>query len=300
MTATIIDGAAIAQQIRNELRPRIDGLKAIGRMPGLAVILVGNDPASESYVKGKGKAAEELGIYSKQINMIEMSTEDEVRKQIEYLNADPRIHGILVQSPLPSHMDENRVVMHIDPTKDVDGFHPVNVGRMLIGAPGFLPCTPNGIKEMLNRSGNSPEGKHVVVVGRSNIVGKPVAAILMQKAKGANATVTVCHSGTKDLSAHTRQADILIAAMGKPSFIKAEMVKEGAVVVDVGISRVEDPSAKRGYRLVGDVDFEAVARKAKAITPVPGGVGLMAVAMLMSNTVQAAEEHLNRLQSGKR
>jgi len=261
------------------------------------VILVGNDPASESYVRGKGKAAEELGIYSRQINLPETISEEELIRQVDYLNADPKIHGILVQSPLPSHLDENKVILRIDPAKDVDGFHPMNVGKMLIGVPGLLPATPHGIQELLIRTGNDPAGKHVVVVGRSNLVGKPVAAILLQKAKGANATVTICHSGTVDLAKHTRQADILIAAMGKPRFIKADMVKDGAVVIDVGVTREEDPLAKKGYRLVGDVDFEAVARKAKAITPVPGGVGPMTVAMLMVNTVTAAEGQTHRSQA---
>ena len=297
MAAQIIDGTKIAAQIREQLSFRISGLKVSGITPGLAVILVGNDPASESYVRGKGKAAEELGIYSRQINLPETISEDALIRQVDYLNADPRVHGILVQSPLPSHLDENKVVLRIDPAKDVDGFHPMNVGKMLIGVPGLLPATPHGIQELLIRTGNDPAGKHVVVVGRSNLVGKPVAAILMQKAKGANATVTICHSGTVDLAKHTRQADILIAAMGKPRFIKADMVKDGAVVIDVGVTREEDPLAKKGYRLVGDVDFEAVARKAKAITPVPGGVGPMTVAMLLVNTVTAAEEQTHRSQA---
>jgi len=297
MVAQIIDGTRIAAQIREQLSFRISGLKVSGVTPGLAVILVGNDPASESYVRGKGRAAEELGIYSRQINLPETISEEELIRQVDYLNADPKIHGILVQSPLPSHLDESKVVLRIDPAKDVDGFHPMNVGKMLIGVPGLLPATPHGIQELLLRTGNDPGGKHVVVVGRSNLVGKPVAAILVQKAKGANATVTICHSGTIELAKHTRQADILIAAMGKPRFITADMVKEGAVVIDVGVTREEDPSAKKGYRLVGDVDFEAVSRKAKAITPVPGGVGPMTVAMLMVNTVSAAEEQTHRNQT---
>jgi methylenetetrahydrofolate dehydrogenase (NADP+)/methenyltetrahydrofolate cyclohydrolase len=268
-----------------------------GVTPGLAVILVGNDPASESYVRGKGRAAEELGIFSRQINLPETTSEEELIRQIDYLNADPKIHGILVQSPLPPHLDENKVVLRIDPAKDVDGFHPMNVGKMLIGVPGLLPATAHGIQELLLRTGNDPGGKHVVVVGRSNLVGKPIAAILMQKAKGANATVTICHSGTVDLAKHTLQADILIAAMGKPRFIKADMVKQGVVVIDVGMTREEDPLAKKGYRLVGDVDFEKVSMKAKAITPVPGGVGPMTVAMLMVNTVTAAEEQTHRSQT---
>ncbi len=297
MVAQIIDGIKIAAQIREQLMTRIVALRMSGVTPGLAVILVGNDPASESYVRGKGRAAERLSLFSRQINLPETVSEEELIRQVDYLNADPKIHGILVQSPLPSHLDENKVILRIDPAKDVDGFHPMNVGKMLIGAPGFLPATPRGVQELLLRTGNDPGGKHVVVVGRSNLVGKPVAAILMQKAKGANATVTICHSGTIDLAKHTRQADILIAAMGKPRFIKADMVKDGAVVIDVGVTREEDPTAKNGYRLVGDVDFEAVSMKAKAITPVPGGVGPMTVAMLMVNTVTAAEAQSHRQQT---
>jgi len=288
----IIDGTNMAAEIKEELKPRIAALKNAGLPPGLAVILVGNDPASESYVRGKGRAAEELGIFSQTITLPENIGETDLFRSIDCVQADPRIHGLLVQTPLPRHISEDNVIMHIDPEKDVDGATPVNVGKMLIGIPALLPCTPHGIQEMLVRSGNGPEGKHVVVVGRSNIVGKPVAAILMQKAKGANATVTVCHSGTPNLGEVTRDADILIAAMGRPRFIKEDMVKDGAVVIDVGVNRVDDPTAKRGYRLVGDVDFDAVSAKAKAITPVPGGVGPMTIAMLMSNTVEAAEAHL--------
>jgi len=216
-------------------------------------------------------------------------SEQDLLRNIDYLHADPKIHGIIVQLPLPEHIDENKVIMHIDPEKDVDGFHPVNVGKMLIGAPGFLPATPSGIQQLLIRSGHSPEGKHVVVLGRSNIVGKPVAAILMQKAKGANATVTVCHSGTQNLASMTRQADILISAMGKAGFVGADMVKEGVVVIDVGTNRVDAPGTEKGYKLVGDVDHAALSLKAKAISPVPGGVGPMTRAMLLSNTVAAAE-----------
>lgn len=298
--AEIIDGTKMAAQIREELRPRIAALKNAGLPPGLAVILVGNDPASESYVRGKGRAAEELGIFSQTITLPENIGETDLFRSIDLVQADPRIHGLIVQTPLPEHIDPDGVIQHIDPEKDVDGATPVNVGKMLIGIPTLLPCTPHGIQEMLVRSGNSPEGKHVVVVGRSNIVGKPIAAMLMQKAKGANATVTVCHSSTRDLGAITKQADILIAAMGRPRFVKEDMVKEGVVVIDVGVSRVDDPSAKRGYRLVGDVDFEPVSKKAKAITPVPGGVGPMTIAMLMSNTVEAAEAHLRPHQAAAR
>lgn len=289
MPAKIIDGNEIANEIRNELKKSIDGLKSKGVIPGLTVVLVGEDPASQVYVRMKGKACEELGLYSETIRLPADHKEDDLLKLIDDLNANPRIHGILVQLPLPDHIDETKILDRISPDKDVDGFHPVNVGRMLIGDPGFLPCTPHGVQELLIRSGNSPEGKHVVVVGRSNIVGKPVAAILMQKKKGANATVTVCHSRTKDLPSVTRQGDIVIAAMGVPKFIKADMVKDGAVVIDVGVNRVDDSSAKKGYRLVGDVDFEAVKEKASAITPVPGGVGPMTIVMLIKNTVISAE-----------
>jgi len=292
MGAAIINGKEIAEEIKAELKEKISELKERGVTPGLAVVLVGDDPASHVYVRMKGKACEELGIYSETLKYPADLSEEELLNIIDGLNENPRIHGILVQLPLPKHINETKVLNRIKPEKDVDGFHPVNVGKMLIGDPGFLPCTPHGIQELLLRSGNDPEGKHVVVVGRSNIVGKPVAAILMQKKKGANATVTVCHSRTRDLPGICRQADILIAAMGVPEFIKGDMVKEGAVVIDVGVNRVDDPSAKRGYRLVGDVDFEAVKEKASAITPVPGGVGPMTIVMLMKNTVIAAENAL--------
>ncbi|NYT10977.1 MAG: bifunctional methylenetetrahydrofolate dehydrogenase/methenyltetrahydrofolate cyclohydrolase FolD [Methanomassiliicoccales archaeon] len=293
MVAEIISGKDVSSEIKEELKGRIASLKEKGVTPGLVVILVGEDPASQVYVRMKGKACEELGLYSDTKRFPEDLPEDELLKLIDELNEDPRVHGILVQLPLPKHIDENKVLLRIKPEKDVDGFHPVNVGKMLIGEPGFLPCTPHGVQELLTRSGNDPEGKHVVIVGRSNIVGKPVAAILMQKKKGANATITVCHSRTKDLPAMCRQADILIAAMGVPKFIKENMVKEGAVVIDVGVNRVDDPEAKRGYRLVGDVDFEPVAAKASAITPVPGGVGPMTIVMLMMNTIISAENTLS-------
>ena len=288
MSASIIKGSEIAEQIREELRADIAALKEKGITPGLAVVLVGEDPASQSYVRMKGKACEDLGLFSQTIVKPADTSEEELLALIDSLNADARIHGILVQLPLPKQIDENKVILRIDPDKDVDGFHPINVGKMLIGEPGFLPCTPHGIQEMLMRSGNDPDGKHVVVVGRSNIVGKPVAAILVQKKKGANATVTMAHSRTRDLASITRTADILVAAMGSPEFIKADMVKEGAVVIDVGSNRIEDLSAKRGYRWAGDVDFEKVKEKASAITPVPGGVGPMTIVMLMKNTVLSA------------
>ncbi len=295
MTATIIDGTSVADAIRIELRQRVAALKAVGVTPGLAVVLVGDDPASATYVRMKGKACEDLGLYSETIIRPSDCQEWELLGIIDRLNQDPRVHGILVQMPLPRHIDPNSVIERIDPKKDVDAFHPINVGKMLIGVEdGFLPATPRGVQELLVRSGNDPAGKHVVICGRSNIVGKPLAALLMQKRKGADATVTICHSRTKDLASITRQADILVAAMGIPRFIRADMVKEGVVVIDVGTSRVEDPEHPKGSRLVGDVDFEAVKEKAKAITPVPKGVGPMTIVMLMHNTVLAAERSLQR------
>lgn len=288
MVAKVISGPEVAEQIRQELRVKVAELKSKGITPGLGVVLVGEDPASQQYVRNKGKACEELGIYSKTVLLPDDTAEEKLLAVVDELNADPQIHGFLVQLPLPKHIDENKVLMRIDPAKDADCFHPMNVGRMLIGDPLFLPATPHGIQEMLVRSGNDPDGKHVVIVGRSNIVGKPVAAILMQKKKGANATVTVCHSRTKDLAALTRMGDIVVAAIGSPKFITADMIKPGAVVIDVGTNRVDDPTAKRGYRWVGDVDFDAVKEKASAITPVPGGVGPMTIVMLMKNTVISA------------
>jgi methylenetetrahydrofolate dehydrogenase (NADP+)/methenyltetrahydrofolate cyclohydrolase len=288
MVAKVIRGPEVAEQIRQELRVKVAELKERGVTPGLAVVLVGEDPASQQYVRNKAKGCEELGLYSRTILLPEDTPEAKVLEVVDQLNADPAIHGFLVQLPLPKHIDENKVIMRIDPGKDADGFHPINVGRMLIGDPMFLPATPHGIQEMLVRSGNDPEGKHVVIVGRSNIVGKPVAAILMQKKKGANATVTVCHSRTQDLASIVRTGDIVVAAIGSPKFITADMVKPGAVVIDVGTNRVDDPAAKKGYRWVGDVDFDAVSEKASAITPVPGGVGPMTIVMLMKNTVMAA------------
>jgi len=291
MAAEIISGTKIAEEIRAELKEQVVELKAKkGITPGLALVRVGEDPASVSYVSGKTKASEELGIYSETILYPEDATEDELLAKIDKLNKDPKFHGILVQLPLPKHINGDKVLNAIDPQKDVDGFHPVNVGKLLIGEPYFVPCTPHGVQELLIRSGNSPEGKHVVVCGRSNIVGKPVTAILIQKQKGANATVTVVHTGTKDMPSVVRQGDIVIAAMGSPRVITADMVKEGAVVIDVGVNRVPDATKKSGFRLVGDVDFDAVQEKAKAITPVPGGVGPMTVTMLMVNTVRAAEQ----------
>jgi methylenetetrahydrofolate dehydrogenase (NADP+)/methenyltetrahydrofolate cyclohydrolase len=288
MAAKIIDGNEVAGKIREELAAEIEALKKRGVTPGLAVVLVGDNPASQSYVRAKNKAAHEIGIYSEQHNLDKDTSEAELLALVDRLNADPKIHGILVQLPLPDQIDEKKVLDRILPEKDVDGFHPVNLGKMVIGEPGFLPCTPYGVVKLLVYSGVKTQGAHVVVVGRSNIVGKPVANMLLQKQPEADATVTICHSRTRDLPSITRQADILIAAMGRPEFITADMVKDGAVVIDVGVNRVDDPSKKRGYRLVGDVKFDEVAEKASAITPVPGGVGPMTITMLLHNTVQSA------------
>ena len=291
MVAQIISGNEIAKSIRAEIKAEVDKMKAKGIEPGLVVIIVGEDPASQVYVRKKGEACNEMGICSETIRLPASTSETELLKLIDKYNKDPKFDGILVQLPLPKHISEGNVLLRIDPGKDVDGFHPINVGKMVVGAEAYLPCTPHGVQELLMRSGNDPAGKHVVVLGRSNIVGKPVACILIQKAKGADATVTICHSRTKNLPEITRQADILIAAIGQPNFVKADMVREGVVVIDVGVNRINDPSAKGGTRLVGDVDYAAVSMKAKAITPVPGGVGPMTITMLMKNTVQAAKIH---------
>ncbi|HUU62536.1 MAG TPA: tetrahydrofolate dehydrogenase/cyclohydrolase catalytic domain-containing protein [Dehalococcoidia bacterium] len=288
MTAEIISGTQIAKEIRGELKVKVDELKKKGITPGLFIIRVGEDPASVSYVTAKSKASDELGIMSETLVYPDDTKEEILLAKIDELNKDPKWNGILVQLPLPKHIASDKVLNAIDPKKDVDGFHPVNVGKLLIGEPYFMPCTPHGIQELLVRSGNSPEGKHVVVCGRSNIVGKPVMAILLQKQKGANATVTVVHTGTKDMASIVKQADIVIAAMGKPKAITADMVKEGAVVIDVGVNQV-GTTAEGKRILVGDSDFDAIKEKAKAITPVPGGVGPMTVTMLMMNTVRAAE-----------
>jgi methylenetetrahydrofolate dehydrogenase (NADP+) / methenyltetrahydrofolate cyclohydrolase len=287
-TARIIDGKSIAAQIRAEVAREVAELKGRGLHPGLAVVLVGDDPASHVYVRNKEKACLEAGMNSFVHRLPADATERKVLNLVDRLNRDPKVHGILVQSPLPKHIDESKVLNLINPAKDADGFHPVNVGKMLIGEGELLSCTPRGIQEMLVRSGYDPSGKHVVIVGRSNIVGKPLAAILVQKARGANATVTVCHSRTKNLAAITKTADILVAAIGVPMFIKSRMVSEKAVVVDVGMNRIEDTTRKSGYRLVGDVDFDRVSKKVRAITPVPGGVGPMTIAMLLKNTLIAA------------
>jgi methylenetetrahydrofolate dehydrogenase (NADP+)/methenyltetrahydrofolate cyclohydrolase len=285
----LIDGKKIADEVRSELKPRIAKLADRGIVPGLAAVIVGEDPGSKLYVKMKGKASEEMGLAHRTIELPEAVPEDRLLDEIRRLNSDPRVHGILVQQPLPLQIQLDRVVSAVDPRKDVDCFHPTNVGLVLIGRPRFAPATPAGVVELLLRSGNDPAGKDVVIVGRSNIVGKPLAALLMQKARGANATVTVAHSGTRDVASHTRRADILVAAMGSPRFIVADMVRNGVVVIDVGINRIPDATAKGGYRTVGDVDFDGVRPKAKAISPVPGGVGPMTIAMLLANTVRAAE-----------
>ncbi|APV44227.1 methylenetetrahydrofolate dehydrogenase (NADP+) / methenyltetrahydrofolate cyclohydrolase [Dehalogenimonas formicexedens] len=289
MTARIISGTEISKQIREELKNEIEMLRARHHViPGLATVIVGNDPASQTYVGSKVRACQELGIFSANYPLPEETSEKELLYLIKTLNDDPRINGILVQVPLPKHIDENRVLTAISPDKDVDGFHPINIGRLVIGEKSLLPCTPAGIQQMLIRSNVDTEGAEVVVVGRSNIVGKPIANILLQKAAGANATVTVCHSATHDMANHTRRADILIAAIGKPRFITADMVKPGATVIDVGTNEIgKTPAGKR--ILCGDVDFDNVKAVASAITPVPGGVGPMTIVMLMANTVKAAK-----------
>jgi len=285
----VIDGKRIGDDVRTELKPRLAKLALAGVVPGLAAVLVGENPASQLYVKMKGKASEEMGMAHWTIELPGDVPEARLFQEIGRLNSDPKVHGILVQQPLPDQISVDKAVSAVSPLKDVDCFHPVNVGLVLIGRPRFAPATPSGVIELLTRSGYDPSGRDVVIVGRSNIVGKPLAALLIQKAPKANATVTVVHSGTHDLAAHTRRAEILIAAMGSPQFIKADMVNKGAVVIDVGINRVRDESAKGGYRTVGDVDFDAVRPMAEAISPVPGGVGPMTIAMLLSNTVYAAE-----------
>ena len=291
MSANIIDGKAIAETINSETAMDVADLaRNHSLQPGLAVVLIGEDPASKVYVNMKVKKCHDLGIYSEKHLLDKAASMAEVLKLIEKLNNDPAINGILVQSPPPPQIDEDTVVAAIRPDKDVDCFHAENVGKMLIGKDdGFFPCTPHGVMVLLERSGVDPCGKHAVIIGRSNIVGKPMMALLVQKAAGANATITVVHSRTPDIASYTRQGDILIAAIGKPEFVTADMVKDGATVIDVGINRVDDPTAKRGYRLVGDVDFDAVSKKAALITPVPGGVGPMTIAMLLHNAVKACK-----------
>jgi len=289
MPATVISGKEVAGEIREELKKKVQELNGKGIHPGLGVILVGEDPASVSYVTSKAKGCEEIGIYEETIRLAADTPEEEVLQMIDKMNEDKKYSGILVQLPLPDHIDEEKVVNRISPEKDVDGFHPVNQGLLLRGEKCPLPCTAHGAQQMLMRSGNDPAGKHVVICGRSNIVGKPLAAMLMQKAKGANAVVTVVHTGAKDIASFTKQADILVAAMGRPQTITADMVKDGAVVIDVGVNRIEDSTKKKGFRLVGDVDYDPIAEKASYITPVPGGVGPMTVTMLLYNTVESAE-----------
>ena len=289
MAATILDGKTISDAVKAELRPRVEALKAKGVTPGLVAVLVGDNPASLVYVRAKSRGCEELGMHSEILQLPGDTPEERLLKDVAKLNARADVHGILVQQPLPEHIRTEKAVAAVSPLKDVDCFHPVNVGLLLIGRPRFVPATPAGVREMLVRSGNDPAGKHVVILGRSNIVGKPLAALLVQKGRGGNATVTVCHTGTADLAAITRTADILVAAIGKAQFVKADMVRKGVVVIDVGMNRIPDPKSKTGTRLVGDVDFEAVKEVASAITPVPGGVGPMTIAMLLRNTLQAAE-----------
>ena len=287
----LIDGKRIANEVHAETRAAVEALQAQGITPGLAVVLVGDDPASRAYVRSKDKMSKELGIYSVKHELPAETTQEALVALVHQLNADPAIHGILVQSPPPAHIDEAAVVAAIDPRKDVDGFHPVNVAKLALDDPtGFVPCTPLGCQRLLLASGIDPAGKHAVVLGRSMIVGKPMALLLMAKGKGGDATVTVVHSRSRNLPELTRQADILIAAIGRPGFVKAEHVREGAVVIDVGINRVEDPANAKGYRIVGDVAFEEVAPKCSAITPVPGGVGPMTIALLMANTVKACRQ----------
>ena len=291
MSARIIDGNAIGKALREELRAEVAELKSRGVVPGLTVVLVGEDPASRSYVKMKEKAADELGMKSETIRLPADTAEADLLSVIDRLNADTAVHGILVQLPLPKHMNSQKVLLRMSPEKDVDGFHPVSVGRLVIGdRTGFRPCTPAGVQELLVRSGVDPRGQHLVVVGRSLIVGRPVANIFLQDAPGANATVTVCHTKTRDLESITRQGDILVAAAGRPEVVTGDMIKPGAVVVDVGVNRVDAPGTEKGYKLVGDVKFSEAVEVASMITPVPGGVGPMTIALLMKNTVQAARQ----------
>jgi len=290
MAADLIDGRAIARQLQDELAGRITALKSRGIQPGLAFVRVGEDPASKVYVGRKEKACADLGIFSKTHVLDEKTGETDLLRLIDQLNSDPRIHGILVQAPIPKQIRSENIYSAVHPDKDVDGFHPVNMGKLLLGDhTGFVACTPAGIMEILSRSGIKTSSAEVVILGRGNIVGKPMAALICQKEKGANATVTICHSATRDIKSHCRQADILIAAMGVAEFVKADMIKPGAVVIDVGVNRISDPNSKTGSRLVGDVDFNGLLPVAAKITPNPGGVGPMTIAMLMRNTVHAAE-----------
>lgn len=288
----LIDGKAIAGEVRSEVADRVAALRREGTVPGLAVFLVGDDPASKSYVRMKTRDCEEVGIETRDSFLPADTPQEELESRIEAMNDDPAVHGILVQLPLPDHLDERAVTERIDPTKDVDGFHPVNVGRLAKGREdAFRPATPAGILEMLARVGYDPGGRRAVIVGRSNLVGRPLASLLLRKAAGGNATVTVAHSRTRDLGSVTREADLLVVAVGRPGTVGADMVREGAVVVDVGVNRVDDPDSEKGYRLVGDVAFDEVREKASRITPVPGGVGPMTRAMLLDNTVRAARRN---------
>ncbi|MHB0945571.1 MAG: bifunctional methylenetetrahydrofolate dehydrogenase/methenyltetrahydrofolate cyclohydrolase FolD [Sedimentisphaerales bacterium] len=289
MSAKIIDGKQIAADIRAELKAEVATLKTKGIVPGIGVILVGADPASISYVTAKEKACEEIGIYSDDNRLPAETSEKDLLALVNKMNNDPKINGILVQLPLPKHIDEQKILLAIDPAKDVDGFHPVSVGKMCIGQKTFLPCTPHGVVQLLIRAGVKLDGAEVVIVGRSNIVGKPLANMLIQKSPTGNATVTVCHTRTKDIAAHTRRADIVIAAAGRPNTITTDMVKDGVVIIDVGVNRIADATKKNGFRLVGDVDFEGLKEKASLITPVPGGVGPMTITMLLFNTVDSAK-----------
>ena len=289
MTAQIIDGKQVAADMRAELKAETARLKKQGIVPGLGVILVGEDPASKSYVTAKERACEEIGIYSDDNRLPADTSQEDLMALVEKMNNDPKINGILVQLPLPKGLNEAEVLLAIDPVKDVDGFHPMNVGKMVVGEKAFLPCTPHGVIQLLIRSGVKLAGAEVVIVGRSNIVGKPLANMLIQKNATGNATVTVCHTRTKNLAEHTRRADIVIAAAGRPNTVTADMVKDGVVVIDVGVNRIEDATKKSGYRLVGDVDFETVKERASLITPVPGGVGPMTITMLLYNTVESAK-----------
>jgi methylenetetrahydrofolate dehydrogenase (NADP+) / methenyltetrahydrofolate cyclohydrolase len=291
MTARVLDGAPIADTIRAEVAEQVKRYRERGQQPGLAVVIVGENPASQVYVKAKGKACEEAGMHSETVRLPQAASEADLLAVVDRLNADPRIHGFLVQLPLPAHINGERVLNRVNPAKDVDGFHPVNVGKLVIGDPTALrPATPFGVQQMLLRSGIDTKGANAVIVGRSNIVGKPMANLLIQPGKGGDATVTVCHSKSKDLPAVCRGADLLIVAMGKPEFVTADMVRPGAVVIDVGINRVDDATQAKGYRIVGDVAYGPVSQVASAITPVPGGVGRMTIAMLLQNTLQAFQQ----------
>lgn len=289
MSAVIIDGKAIAQEVRADVAEKVKSLKEKGINPCLAVILVGENPASVSYVTGKRKALAEAGMVDRSVDLPENTSEEELLKIIDELNNDKSVHGILVQLPLPKHINEDKVIMAIDPKKDVDGFHPVNVGNMMIGRPGFLPCTPHGIIVLLKQMGIETSGKHAVVIGRSNIVGKPVSMLLARK--DINCTVTICHTGTKDIGSFTKNADIVVVASGHPHTLTKDMVKDGAVIIDVGVNRIPDSTKKSGFRLIGDADFDDLKEKASYITPVPGGVGPMTIAMLIYNTLESAERN---------